>query len=106
MCGYQLSIHLERTELSSCLAFCRGDFVRKCSKSIDSNTVAAHEDMVLSISIDAINDQLITCGVDSYVRFWKFQSREVTHELAFEWPITTTLMHKEWYGSSCKFDQF
>jgi len=57
--------------------------------------VVAHNGSVLTVKLDALTQLAITAGADSFLRFWKFKSRELINELKMDAAIAKATVHRD-----------
>ncbi|XP_048582009.1 WD repeat-containing protein 36 [Nematostella vectensis] len=55
----------------------------------------AHKGCVRGVAIDGVNQQLLSAGADSQLRFWSFTKRKLLSKLSFEALMTGLEIHRE-----------
>jgi len=56
---------------------------------------AAHEGSVMSVNLDGLTQLTVSAGADSFLRFWKFKSRQLMNELKMDAAVAKATMHRD-----------
>ncbi|KJE98002.1 WD repeat domain-containing protein [Capsaspora owczarzaki ATCC 30864] len=54
-----------------------------------------HDGTVTGVAIDAVNEVVVTCGLDGFVKFWNFQNRRLIASHELDVPLTQLVLHRE-----------
>lgn len=54
-----------------------------------------HDGAVTGVVIDAINDTVVSCGLDGFVKYWNFRTKALLHQEDVKVPMTQLVAHRE-----------
>lgn len=59
------------------------------------DTFAAHSGPVRGVSVDGLNQLMVSAGADRMLKVWKFKSKELLHAHRLQTAPASTLLHRD-----------
>ncbi|RLN46233.1 hypothetical protein BBJ29_007619 [Phytophthora kernoviae] len=61
----------------------------------DKTTADAHDGPVSAVAVDAMNETLVSAGIDGKLKFWGFKKHELRYEIDIGSPISQMELHRD-----------
>ncbi|CAI5719155.1 unnamed protein product [Hyaloperonospora brassicae] len=61
----------------------------------DDTAMDAHDGPVSAVAVDALNETLVSAGIDGKLKFWGLKKHELRHEINVDSPISQMELHRD-----------
>lgn len=87
---------MDKTEVSSRVISRPAALNYSCSyRQLMCDVFAAHSGSVRGVSVDALNQLMVSAGADRLLKVWKFKSKELLNTHSLQAAPASTLLHRD-----------
>ncbi|CAI5719104.1 unnamed protein product [Hyaloperonospora brassicae] len=61
----------------------------------DDTAMDAHDGPVSAVAVDALNETLVSAGIDGKLKFWGLKKHELRHEINVDSPVSQMELHRD-----------